>query len=108
MQKHDSNSSTIMGTTYNLTPSMVVKLQVLTTDQLALAEDIIDVMISRGSHSTETQRLQVERDKLLVDLGYAMESISQLVELSIEKGHKRDVAVTTAQRFLREIKGGAL
>ena len=64
--------------------------------------------VAYGKCLFERNRCHEELHALTEQFGYALESISQLVELSIEKGHKRDVAVTTAQRFLREIKGGAL
>ncbi len=98
----ENDSKNLKGITHNLTPSLLVKLQGLTTDQLALAEAIVDVMISRNGSDTanETQCLQAKHEKLTFDLGYALESIRQLVTLAVSTGHKKAVAVKVAQRFL--------
>lgn len=110
----ENDSKNTKGITHNLAPSLVAKLQLLTADQLTIAEDIIDLMISRGVHSADSQRLQAERDKLLVDLGYALESIRQLLALNADLQQQltnidgltiqcTPSAVSVAQRFLREM-----
>ena len=51
----------------------------------------------------EIDALRAKLDTQTVQMGSALECIRQLVELAIDKGHKRDSATRGAQRFLAEM-----
>jgi hypothetical protein len=51
------------------------------------------------------EELQEKHDTLTVRMGYALESIRQLVGLAVATGHDKATAVKVAQRFLADMEG---
>jgi hypothetical protein len=54
----------------------------------------------------QREECRAELAQRTLQLGYALESIRQLVELAVATGHDKATAVKVAQRFLADMEGG--